>query len=203
MKILIVKDESFAADRLEELLQQLEPGYRVVGRATSVKESIAWLSSHQADLIFLDIQLSDRLSFNIFERLPISTPVIFTTAYDEYALRAFEFNSVAYLLKPIRADRLRESLEKYKTMKSAFHLDVEQLLATFQGKNPEYKKRFLIRIREKLKKVETGDKAYCFAPDKSVFVRTFDKKLLMDQSLDVLQEELGPECFSVSTDVTL
>lgn len=196
MKILIVEDESFAADRLEELLQQLEPGYRVVGRTTSVKDSIAWLSSHQADLIFLDIQLSDGLSFSIFEQSSVNTPVIFTTAYDEYSLRAFEINSVAYLLKPIRADRLRESLQKYKTMKSAFNVDVEQLLATFQGKKPKYKKRFLIRIGEKLKKVETSDMAYCFALEKSVFVRTFDNKTLpMDQSLDVLEEELDPELF--------
>lgn len=196
MKVLIVEDESFAADRLEELLQQLEPGYRVAGRTTSVKESVAWLSSHQADLIFLDIQLSDGLSFSIFEQVQVSTPIIFTTAYDEYALRAFELNSVAYLLKPVRADRLRESLEKYKSMKSAFNVDLAQLLATFQGKKPAYKKRFLIRIGDKLKKVETDEIAYCFALEKSVFAKTIDNKTLpMDQSLDVLENELDPERF--------
>jgi DNA-binding LytR/AlgR family response regulator len=196
MQVLIVEDESFAADRLEELLKQLEPGYQVVGRTTSVKASVAWLSSHQADLIFLDIQLSDGLSFSIFEQVQVSTPVIFTTAYDEYALRAFELNSVAYLLKPIRADRLRESLEKYKSMKSAFNLDVAQLLATFHGQRPVYKKRFLIRIGDQLKKLEASEIAYCFALEKSVFARTFDNKTLpMDQSLDVLEAELDPERF--------
>lgn len=196
MKVLIVEDESFAADRLEELLQQLEPDYRVVGRTTSVKESVEWLSEQQVDLIFLDIQLSDGLSFSIFEQVRVSTPVIFTTAYDEYALKAFALNSVAYLLKPIRAAHLRESLEKYKAMKSAFNVDFEQLLATFQGQKPTYKKRFLIRIGDKLQKIDVADMAYFFALEKSVFVRTFDKKTLpMDQSLDVLEAELDPEKF--------
>jgi len=196
MKILIVEDESFAADRLEDLLQQLEPTYRVVNRTTSVKASVAWLSSHQVDLIFLDIQLSDGLSFSIFEQLHVSTPVIFTTAYDEYALKAFELNSVAYLLKPIRADHLRESLEKYKNMKSIFSVDFERLMASFEGNKLEYKKRFLIRIGEKLQKVEVDEIAYCFALEKSVFVKTFSNKTLpMDQTLDVLETALDPEQF--------
>lgn len=196
MQVLIVEDEIFAADRLEELLQQLEPDYQVVARTGSVKETIAWLSSHQADLIFLDIQLSDGLSFSIFEQLRINTPIIFTTAYDQYALKAFELNSVAYLLKPIRAAHLRESLEKYKAVKSAFSVDFEQLLATFQGKKPEYKQRFLIKLGEKLNKIEVAEVAYFFAEEKSVFIRTFNnKKWPIDQSLDVLEAELNPEKF--------
>jgi two-component system, LytTR family, response regulator LytT len=106
MKVLIIEDEALAADRLEKLLKEITFDIEVLAKIGSVKESVKWLLGNRADLIFLDIQLSDGLSFSIFERVTLNTPVIFTTAYDQYAIKAFNLNSVSYLLKPIRKDDL-------------------------------------------------------------------------------------------------
>jgi len=106
MNVLIVEDERIAADKLELMLREIDPGIRVLAKTGSIKESVKWLVKNTADLIFLDIQLSDGISFSIFEQVHINTPVIFTTAYDQYAIKAFQLNSIAYLLKPIRKSEL-------------------------------------------------------------------------------------------------
>ncbi len=113
MNILIIEDESLAAERLEKIIREIDPSAKVLAKLGSVKDSVQWLMHQTADIIFLDIQLSDGLSFNIFDHIAVSTPVIFTTAYDQYAIKAFQLNSVAYLLKPIRKKELEESLKKY------------------------------------------------------------------------------------------
>src|SRR6056297_496288 len=196
MKTLIIEDENLAAERLEKQLQEIDPSIQVLDKIGSVKDSVKWLRNNTADLIFLDIQLSDGISFNIFNQLTVPTPVIFTTAYDQYAIKAFNLNSVAYLLKPIRKSELKESLEKYKSMKSAFGINFEHMMATYQGRKPEYKKRFLIRIGDKYKKVETNEIAYFYALEKSIFFKTFAGKTLnIDYSLDALEELLNPEQF--------
>lgn len=196
MKIAIIEDELLAADRLEEMILEIVPDSRIVARCGSVRESVSWLMNNTADLIFLDIQLSDGLSFSIFDRISISTPVIFTTAYDQYAIRAFELNSISYLLKPIRKSDLEESLRKYQSMKSAFSIDFDRLLAGIRGEDPGYKKRFLIRTGEKLKKVETADIAYFYALEKSVFCRTFENKMMpVDYTLDALESLIDPALF--------
>lgn len=196
MNIVIIEDETLAADRLEKMLYELEPEGKVLAKLGSVKESVKWLSKHTTDLIFLDIQLSDGLSFSIFEHITVSTPVIFTTAYDQYAVKAFELNSISYLLKPIRKSALEQSLSKYRSMKTAFGIDFENLLASYQGKNPGYKKRFLIRIGDTFKKVETKEIAYFFAMEKTVFLTTFrGKTLSVDESLDALEGILNPALF--------
>ncbi len=196
MNVLLIEDEALAAERLEKILKETEPGIYISAILGSIKESVQWLMHNQADLIFLDIQLSDGLSFSIFDQVTISTPVIFTTAYDQYAIKAFQLNSIAYLLKPIRKEQLRESLQKYQSMKSAFSIDFENLLATYQGKKPGYKKRFLIRIGDRFKKVETPEIAYFYAMEKSVFFKTFGNKTLsVDYSLDALEEMLDPGRF--------
>lgn len=196
MNILIIEDESLAAERLEKLIREIEPSANVLAKIGSVKDSVQWLMHNKADIIFLDIQLSDGLSFNIFDHITVSTPIIFTTAYDQYAIKAFKLNSVAYLLKPVRKKELEESLKKYHSMKSAFGIDFEHMMATYQGRKPDYKKRFLIRIGDQYKKVETGEIAYFFAMEKSIFCKTFEGKTLdMDYSLDALEELLDPEKF--------
>ncbi len=106
MNILIIEDESFAADKLEAMIHETDPSIQILEKLGSIKESVKWLTQHSADLIFLDIQLSDGLSFSIFEQVSVNTPVIFTTAYDQYAIKAFELNSISYLLKPIRKSDL-------------------------------------------------------------------------------------------------
>ena len=196
MNILIIEDESLAADRLEKMLKEINPDLQVQAKLGSIKESVSWLMHNTTDLIFLDIQLSDGVSFSIFDQVSVSTPIIFTTAYDQYAIKAFQLNSVAYLLKPIRKKDLEESLKKYQAMKSAFNIDFENLLATYKGKKPQYKKRFLIRIGDTYKKIETEDIAYFYAMQKSVFFKTFGGKTLnIDFSLDNLIEILDPESF--------
>lgn len=196
MNILIIEDEDLAAERLERMLQEIDPDMEVRAKIRSVKEAVSWLREHTVDLIFIDIQLSDGLSFSIFDEVHISTPLIFTTAYDQYAIRAFKHNSISYLLKPISKTELKESLEKYEQFRSAFSIDFETLRSIYQGEKPDHKKRFLISIGEKLKKVEVTDIAYFYAMDKSVFCRTFDNKVLpIDQSLDALEELLNPEMF--------
>lgn len=195
-KILIIEDENLAADRLESMLKKVSPDCRVLAKIGSIKESVKWLMQNTADLIFLDIQLSDGLSFTIFERIPVTTPVIFTTAYDQYAIKAFQLNSVAYLLKPIKSSALEESLHKLDMMQSAFGIDFNRLMDAYQGKTVEYKKRFLIRIGDKLKKIETSDLAYCYAMNKSVFCKTFNNQHLpLEQSLDTLENLLDPARF--------
>jgi DNA-binding LytR/AlgR family response regulator len=177
-------------------LDEIDPEIKVRAKIRSVKEAVNWLKEHTVDLIFIDIQLSDGLSFSIFEEVHISTPLVFTTAYDQYAIRAFQHNSISYLLKPIRKKELKESLEKFERFRSAFSIDFDTLRSIYHGEKPDYKKRFLISIGEKLKKVEVADIAYFYAMDKNVFCRTFENKALpIDQSLDALEDLLNPASF--------
>jgi DNA-binding LytR/AlgR family response regulator len=196
MNVVIIEDEALAADRLEALLQETVPGVRVLARLASIKESVKWLMNHTADLIFLDIQLSDGLSFAIFDQVAVSTPIIFTTAYDQYAIRAFKLNSVDYLLKPIRQSDLQESINKYNSLKGAFSIDFEELVNTLQGRKPEYKKRFMIQYGEKIRKVEVAEIAYFYAMEKSVFLMTREgSSYPVDHTLDRLEEFLDPASF--------
>lgn len=196
MNILIVEDESLAADRLEEMLIKVDPDCNVMAKLSSVQQSALWLSQNSPDLIFLDIQLSDGSAFNIFDQVDVTIPIIFTTAYDQYAIKAFEVNSIAYLLKPIRTDELEASLKKYNSMASAFNVDVDRLMASYLDRNQTYKNRFLIRIGDIYKTVECDDIAYFYSMEKSVFLKTIDGKTLpVEYSLDALEEMLDPAVF--------
>lgn len=195
IKVLIIEDEALAAERLEKVLHQVAPDIEVIGRLGSVKESVQWLMQNQADLIFLDIQLSDGLSFSIFDNLNISTPIIFTTAYDQYAIKAFKVNSISYLLKPVRKEELSEALNKYRSLQVHKPIDFENLLAAIKG-TKEFRKRFLIQIGEKFRKIETSDIAYFYACEKSVFLKTLEGNCCpSDYSLDALEEMLDPQEF--------
>ncbi len=196
MNVLIIEDESLAAEKLENMLLEINPSIKVLAKIGSIAESTKWLFNYSADLIFLDIQLSDGISFSIFEQIAINTPIIFTTAYDQYAIKAFQLNSIAYLLKPIRKSDLEESLKKYQTLKTAFTIDFEQLLANIQGREPDYKKRFLIQIGDKIRKFEVTEIAYFFVLDKGVYLRTFQgNSYPIEYSLDKLESLLNPASF--------
>jgi len=196
MNVAIIEDEVLAADRLEAMLKEVAPDIKVLARLGSIKDSVRWLMQHSADLIFLDIQLSDGLSFTIFEQVTVATPIIFTTAYDQYAIRAFKLNSVDYLLKPIRTSELQESIRKYKTLKSAYSIDFDELLNTLHGNTPDYKKRFMIQYGERIRKVEVSEVAYFYAMDKSVFLKTFEgQSYPLDYTLDRLEEFVDPARF--------
>ncbi len=195
MKVVIIEDEVLAAERLERMLKELVPDITIAAKLASVESSVAWLKGNSVDLIFLDIQLTDGLSFSIFDRVEVKTPVIFTTAYDQYAIKAFELNSIAYLLKPIKKQALENSLQKYQLLKSAYSIDFDTLLSNLKGKT-EYKKRFLVQIADKYKKVETGDIAYFFALEKSVFFRTTEGQTYpLDMTLDQAEKMIDPTLF--------
>ena len=196
MKVLIIEDEQIASEKLEQMLMEIDPEIHVLAKLGSIKESAKWLLHNSADLIFLDIQLSDGISFSIFDQVTVNTPVIFTTAYDQYAIKAFQLNSISYLLKPIRKTDLAESIQKYRNMKSAFTIDFDALLAQIQGKQPDFKKRFLIQIGEKIRKVEVSEIAYFYILDKGCYMRTFHgNNYPVDYTLDRLETMIDPSVF--------
>ncbi len=196
MKVLIIEDEVLAANRLEKQLNEIAPEISIPAKIGSIKESVKWLMVNSVDLIFLDIQLSDGISFSIFEQVAVNTPVIFTTAYDQYSIKAFELNSISYLLKPIRKNDLIESLKKYRSLKSAFTIDFERLLSEMKEDKPAYKKRFIIQIGQKIKMVETAEIAFFYAMDKNVFLKTFEgNNWPIEFSLDKLEGLMDPSVF--------
>jgi DNA-binding LytR/AlgR family response regulator len=196
MNVLIIEDESLASDKLERMLKEVDPSINIMRKLGSIKDSVKWLFQNTADLIFLDIQLSDGISFSIFEQVTINTPVIFTTAFDQYAIKAFQVNSISYLLKPIRKIDLADSLEKYQTLKKAFSIDFDMLLANIQGRDPDYKKRFLIQIGEKIRKIEVSEVAYFYVLDKGVYLRTVQgNSYSVEYTLDKLETILNPLFF--------
>jgi DNA-binding LytR/AlgR family response regulator len=197
MNILIVENEIPAADRLVRLLNKIDRSIVVSDIVETVENAIACLQeSRQPDLILMDIQLDDGLCFEIFDVINIDIPVIFTTAYDEYTLKAFKVNSVDYLLKPIDEQLLRTALEKYKKLyadKSPFRTDFRQLLQEFRN---QYKTRFLIKIGNKFKSVPVKEISYFHISEKNVFIRDYHRKDYgIDNSLEHLQNILDPRKF--------
>jgi DNA-binding LytR/AlgR family response regulator len=196
MNVVIIEDEKLAADKLEHTLKRVDESISVMARLASVKESVRWLSANKPDLIFLDIHLSDGLSFGIFEQLSLNIPIIFTTAYDQYAIKAFQVNSISYLLKPIRKRDFEEALRKYKTLQQAQNIDVEKLISSLQNKEQNYRSRFLIRIGDRMKKIPVSDAAYFYASEKAVFIKTFSNNgYPLELTLETLERELDPTLF--------
>ena len=203
MTTIIIEDEKPAARLLQRKLGKLNIGVGVM--LHSVEESIEWFSKNgHPDLIFLDIQLSDGLSFEIFEKVEIKSAVIFTTAYDEYALRAFKLNSIDYLLKPIDEDDLKIAVAKFKSLlpkeeiqSQSLGIDFEQikkmLINPFE-KN--YKKRFTVKIGQHLKVISIDEIECFFSENKGTYIHTFDKRdYLIECTLELLEKELDPADF--------
>lgn len=199
MKVLIIEDEAPAFRRLQKLLEELDESIEIVEVFDGVKEAVKWLNNHQCpDLIFMDIQLSDGLSFEIFEQTEITKPIIFTTAFDEYMLKAFKVNSIDYLLKPINKEDLLRSLEKYRNLKSQFSdtppPSIQELIKNIRLDDRKFKSRFLVKMGEKMMSVETEDISCFMAKSGLVYLLTKGgKKYLMDQTLDEVIKELDPE----------
>lgn len=199
MTTLIIEDEKPAARLLQRKLTKLNIEVGVM--LHSVEESIEWFSRNEhPDLIFLDIQLSDGLSFEIFEKIDIKSAVIFTTAYDEYALKAFKLNSVDYLLKPIDEDDLEAAILKFKDRlpkQEMLNLDFEQIKKMLS--NPfekKYKKRFTVKIGQYLKVISTDEIECFFSENKGTYIHTFDNRnYLIESTLEVLEQELDPAEF--------
>ena len=198
IKALIIEDEFPAAERLEKLLAEITDDIEILDKIDSVSKAVQWFGKNQQpDLLLLDIQLADGLSFDIFKKVKIDGFVIFTTAYDEFAIKAFELNSVDYLLKPIDKDKLKASLEKFRRFNSAkATIPIEALLETLSSKSGNYKKRFAINIGAYIKSIETSKICYFSSIEKSTFLKTFGgHDYPIDFSLDRLETLLDPEQF--------
>ena len=200
MNILIVEDEPEAAARLSTLLRELKPDTKVVGSLDSVKSAVKWISENPSpDLIFMDIQLADGLSFEIFEKADIKAPVIFTTAYNEYALKAFKVNSIDYILKPLDKDEVAAAFRKYENLTGQAQSRekmIDSIGTAMQMLTKRYKKRFVIKVGEHLRSVEVSEILYFYSLEKTTFAQAADsRKHILDFTLDQLEGVLNPARF--------
>ena len=199
MNILILEDEKAAAQRLRQLVAEVVPSAHILAVLETVKEAVKWLrdNGHTPDIILSDIQLADGLSFEVMEQAQVKTPVIFTTAYDAYTLRAFKLNSIDYLLKPVDKEELQTAFDKYTNLKPAHAgIDFGQLLQQLQQGSPSYKSRFLVKQGDRLNYVPAAEAAYMRADDKVIFLHsTQGQKYIIDDTLDELDKVLDPHLF--------
>lgn len=197
MKVVIVEDEHLAAERLMQQLNTIVPEVEVVKVLESVEESVNWLATHPApDLIFMDIQLDDGLSFEIFDELEIKAPIIFTTAFDKYAIHAFKVNSVDYLLKPIELEALQSALEKYKMLYGQHQLLEDKIAKVIEQLSRTYKSRFFIKIGNRFQSIQVNRICCFFVQERSTYIKTMEGKTYdIDFSLDQLQKMVDPNQF--------
>lgn len=208
MNALIVEDEDLSVRRLKKMVGEVAPSLNIAGVTDSIEQTVEWVLENRAagnadpDLIFLDIELSDGQSFEIFNRIEVSSAIIFTTSYDEYALQAFKHNSIDYLLKPVHRDDLQRALQKYEKMTAQPAVDhslagIRKLLEDFKkASSVEYRQRFLVKQGQKMLSIEVGEIAYFFTDDRySFFMTDSNQKMLVDYTLDELAESLDPARF--------
>ena len=200
IKTLIIEDETPAAQRLEKMLKQCNDEIEVIGCLDSIEASIEWFTRNsQPELVMLDIQLADGQSFEIFKHIKLASFVIFTTAYDDFALKAFELNSIDYLLKPVKYELLCKSIDKFMNLRNtAFNQKyaIDEVIEFISQRKSNYKKRFVINIGKSIKIINTSEIAYFYSSEKNTFLCTKDSKNYpVDFSLDNLEKILDPEAF--------
>lgn len=197
MKILIIEDEKPAVINLTQMIHKYDPAIKIVAEIGTVKGAVQWLEKNeQPDLILLDIQLADGLSLEIFKHCPVTCPVIFTTAYDEHILEAFNYNCIDYLLKPIKQEKLNNALNKYLKLKSHFTQNLVSLLNDLTEPKSKYKKRITVKKGLDFQSIKTDDIAFFYTEYKMVFLITNDReKFVVDKPLTDLENELDPEAF--------
>jgi len=201
MNVLIIEDEQLASEKLTSLLNEVDPAINIITTLDSVKSSVDWLNTNSPpDLILCDIHLSDGLCFDIFKEDTVKSPVIFTTAYDHYAIRAFEVNSIAYLLKPIQKDKLEESLDKFKELKDNYTpqnpTELNRLIDIIQRGTSSYKSRFLVKVGNKIKSIPCNKIAYFITKDKLNYIVTVaNEKYPMDHTLEEVDSFVDPKQF--------
>jgi len=205
MKVLIIEDEPFAQQELKRLLDGLNKDIEILEMIDTVEDAVDWLNTRKTpDLIFLDIQLADGISFEIFRKVKVDAPVIFTTAYDEFAVRAFQLNSIDYLLKPIKQDELLRALDKLDSMKSQFNanndagvkLSQQQLESLLGATKKEYKSRFVAKVGDQIKHIPVGNIAYFYAEDNVVFLMTSgNSRYIIDYSIEEIVGMIDPKEF--------
>ncbi len=199
MKVIIIEDETPAANQLTRLLQSINDEIEIIKRLDSVAAAVHYFNGDpQADLIFMDIQLADGLSFDIFSQVPVKTPVIFTTAFDQYTLKAFKVNSIDYLLKPVDAEELRLAVEKFRQLYHKKGNDFsDKLMKLVQDINTaKYKERLLVKRGQQLSYIKTEATAFCYADGKLCFAVDFNNtKHLLESNLSQLEVQLQPNKF--------
>ena len=199
MKVLIVEDEIMAQRSLVRLLTQNFPDMDIVGTTSSVKSTVEWLkdAGNKADVIFMDVELADGICFEIFRQIDIKAKVIMTTAYDSYALKAFEAGSIDYLLKPVDLSALKRAVARVQANSEG--IDIETLMKIMTdaaAPKKEYKERYIIRFNDRIIPLETSEIAFIYSEEKNNYLATFgDQHYIIDSSLDVISEELNPEFF--------
>ena len=199
MNVLIIEDEPLAAERLGNLVKEIQPNVTIVTTLDSVKRSVAWFTTNPSpDLILMDIQLADGLSFKIFESCDVKSPVIFTTAYDAYALKAFKVNSIDYILKPVDKDELTVAFRKYNNLAQVPTTDkmMESIGYAMQMLTKKYKERFVIKVGEHLKYIDATEILFFFSLEKTTFGQTKDgRKYILDFSMDQVEGLVDPKRF--------
>jgi DNA-binding LytR/AlgR family response regulator len=201
MRVLIVEDEPLAAERLQYLLKSCEPDVQIIDQLDSIEDTVSFFrAKNKVDLLLLDIQLADGKSFEIFSKVEIDTPIIFTTAYDEYAIQAFKVRSIDYLLKPIQQSDLQQALDKFKKVTSFALLttdDIASLRALLSENKKTFKERFVIKSGNKLQYKPTSEVAYFFADGKTNYLvsKKENRKYLIDHTLEELESTLDPKLF--------
>jgi two-component system, LytTR family, response regulator LytT len=195
MKILIIEDEQHAIKKMQRMVLEIKPSC-IIDTCDSIQSSVNYLREARPELIFMDIRLGDGLSFEIFEKVKISCPIIFTTAYDEYALKAFKVNSIDYLLKPIDKAELQNAFDKYENnRKTDADINIQALYSLLQPRK-EYKQRYLIKIGLANQLLEVSDIAYFYTEDGcTIAVDNNRKKHIIDHTLDQIQNEIDPQYF--------
>ena len=197
IEAIIIEDEPPAAQRLQKLINETAPDIKVEHTLDSIESSVRRFQQNPLpSLIFLDIQLADGLSFEIFKHIKIDSFIIFTTAYDMYAIKAFELNSIDYLLKPVSKSALLRAIDKFRLMQGKIHFDVNELIDIIENRKSVFKSRFVINVGSKIRTVDTSEIAYFCSLEKSTFLYTFkEKNYPLDFSLDNLESMVNPEIF--------
>jgi DNA-binding LytR/AlgR family response regulator len=199
MNVLIVEDEPLAAIRIEKLAKEINSQIIVLDKIDSVAASVAWLTNNTApDLILMDIQLADGMSFQIFDRCNVTAPVIFITAFDEYAIKAFKVNGIDYILKPVDKEQLSNAFTKLDNLSRprVTQQMLESMMNTMQAMTKNYKERFVIKVGEHLKTVATADILYFYTVDKTTFAHANDgRRYILDHTMDQVEAILDPARF--------
>ena len=196
MNILIIEDESLLADELEEIVLHIDPSHTILAKLQSIDEAVEWLNNNQCDIIFMDIQLSDGLSFTIFEKVNVQSPVIFTTAYDQYAIEAFNVNGIAYILKPIDNAEIEKALQKHELLKQSYLKTVENFISDYSQIDTKYKEQLLLTLGPTKKIVNVKSIVYFQAEDRYVFVFiNTSQRMFSNYTLRDLETILDPHLF--------
>lgn len=196
MKVVIIEDEFFSAEKLRHLLEKIDASIEVLAILPSVESSLNWFRNNpEPDLIFSDIQLEDKESFELFRHLPIEAPIIFTTAFDQYAIQAFKQNSIDYLLKPIDLEELQAAVKKYENQ--AYRMLKKGLRIEVEKPKEDFKERFLVKKGNGLAVIKTSQVAYFKSQEKLTFLVTYDhQKYVIEPTLDQLTEQVNPKRFN-------